>query len=83
MIDPDGQSNEPTADIMRPLLAHMHPIKRSGEASDIANMACFLASDESSFVTGQHMRIDGGLMDMRAGERGAGPTSAATSSDEG
>ena len=83
MIDPDGQSNEPTADIMRPLLAHMHPIKRSGEASDIANMACFLASDESSFVTGQHMRIDGGLMDMRAGERGAGPTSAAASSDEG
>jgi NAD(P)-dependent dehydrogenase (short-subunit alcohol dehydrogenase family) len=70
MVDPEGQSNESTADIMRPLLAAMHPIKRSGEPEDIANMALFLASDESSFVTGQHMRIDGGITDMRAGARG-------------
>jgi NAD(P)-dependent dehydrogenase (short-subunit alcohol dehydrogenase family) len=70
MIDPEGQSNESTADIMRPLLAAMHPIKRSGEPEDIANMALFLASDESSFVTGQHMRIDGGITDLRAGARG-------------
>ncbi len=72
MIDPEGQNNESTADVMRPLLAGMHPIKRSGEPEDIANMALFLASDESSFITGQHMRVDGGLTDMRAGDRGAG-----------
>ncbi len=65
MIDPEGKINEPTEDIMRPLLAQMHPIQRSGEPDDIANMALFLASDESTFVTGQHMRVDGGLTDLR------------------
>jgi NAD(P)-dependent dehydrogenase (short-subunit alcohol dehydrogenase family) len=50
---------------MRPLLANMHPIKRSGEPADIANMALFLASDESTFVTGQHMLVDGGLTVIR------------------
>lgn len=65
MVDPENKLNEPTADVMRPLLANMHPIKRSGEAMDIANMALFLASDESTFVTGQHIAVDGGLTTMR------------------
>jgi hypothetical protein len=29
---------------------------------DIANMALFLASDESTFVTGQAISVDGGIM---------------------
>lgn len=66
MIDPEGQSNEEIADIMRPMLANMHPIKRSGEPDDIANMALFLASDESTFVTGQHMLVDAGLTMLRS-----------------
>tara|TARA_R110002072_G_scaffold1369_6_gene11244 strand:- start:990 stop:1802 length:813 start_codon:yes stop_codon:yes gene_type:complete len=65
MIDPENKLNEATADVMRPMLANLHPIKRSGEALDIANMALFLGSDESSFVTGQHMIVDGGLTSMR------------------
>ncbi len=65
MVDPENQLNESTADIMRPMLANMHPIKRSGEPLDIANMALFLASDESTFVTGQHMLVDAGLTAMR------------------
>lgn len=65
MVDPENKLNEPTADVMRPLLANMHPIKRSGEPADIANMALFLASDESTFVTGQHMLVDGGLTVIR------------------
>lgn len=65
MIDPEGKLNEATADLMRPALANLHPIKRSGEALDIANMALFLASDESSFVTGQHMIVDAGLTACR------------------
>ncbi len=36
------------------------PIKRLGETSDIGGMALFLASDESSWITGQTMVIDGG-----------------------
>ncbi|MFT7245611.1 MAG: NAD(P)-dependent dehydrogenase (short-subunit alcohol dehydrogenase family) [Candidatus Azotimanducaceae bacterium] len=65
MIDPESKLNEATADVMRPLLANLHPIKRSGEPLDIANMALFLGSDESSFITGQHLVVDAGLTSMR------------------
>lgn len=36
------------------------PLKRWGEASDVANLALWLASDESSFVHGDLIRLDGG-----------------------
>ncbi|MBE6494643.1 MAG: SDR family oxidoreductase [Methanosphaera stadtmanae] len=37
------------------------PMKRIGKGEDIANMAVFLASDESTFVDGQIIRVDGGV----------------------
>lgn len=37
------------------------PLKRFGEPEDVAKVVCFLASDESSYVTGQVIKIDGGL----------------------
>ena len=37
------------------------PLKRAGTPEDVANLALFLASDESSFITGQTIVIDGGL----------------------
>lgn len=49
------------AETVRPHLAKIQPIPRAGEPADIANMACFLASAEASFVTGQAMVVDGGL----------------------
>lgn len=36
--------------------------KRAAEPQDIANVALFLASDLSSFVTGQTLRVDGGMI---------------------
>ena len=38
-----------------------HPVRRFGRPEDIANMALWLASDESGFATGQFFTIDGGL----------------------
>jgi NAD(P)-dependent dehydrogenase (short-subunit alcohol dehydrogenase family) len=37
------------------------PIDRAGKGVDIGNMALFLASDESTFITGQRFVVDGGL----------------------
>jgi len=41
-------------------LAARHPMRRLGTVDDIANMAVFLASDESSWVTGGVFVVDGG-----------------------
>jgi 3-oxoacyl-[acyl-carrier protein] reductase len=37
------------------------PLKRFGEAADIANMTAFLASEESGYITGQVFTVDGGM----------------------
>jgi NAD(P)-dependent dehydrogenase (short-subunit alcohol dehydrogenase family) len=45
---------------LREMLLALHPIGRLGQPSDIANGVSFLLSDESSFVTGSELVIDGG-----------------------
>ena len=37
------------------------PLKKMGDAEDVADAALFLASDMSKFITGQVIRVDGGL----------------------
>ena len=36
-------------------------LKRSGRPIDIANAVMFLASEKSSYITGQTIRVDGGM----------------------
>ena len=43
------------------VMPFMQPITRAGMPEDIANAACFLAGDESSFITGHALVVDGGL----------------------
>ena len=48
-------------DVTDKVLAQLQPIARAGRPEDVAGMALYLASDESSFVTGTAMVVDGGL----------------------
>lgn len=45
--------------------AQRHPLKRVGNAEDIANMAAFLLSSNTSWVTGQILHVDGGMSALR------------------
>lgn len=38
------------------------PLKRMGQAQDVANVVKFLASEESSYITGQVIHVDGGML---------------------
>jgi NAD(P)-dependent dehydrogenase (short-subunit alcohol dehydrogenase family) len=42
-------------------IGQLNPLKRHGVPEEIAAMALFLASDEASYVNGQHIAVDGGL----------------------
>ena len=48
-------------------LSKWYPLGRVGEPEDIARAALFLASDEASWITGQILAVDGGLMAGRFG----------------
>jgi NAD(P)-dependent dehydrogenase (short-subunit alcohol dehydrogenase family) len=43
----------------------VYPLQRVGELEEIAALALFLASDESSFITGVTVPVDGGLTAVR------------------
>lgn len=50
----------------REISAKRHPTGRIGAAEDISSAALFLLSEESSWITGQVLHIDGGLSSLRA-----------------
>jgi NAD(P)-dependent dehydrogenase (short-subunit alcohol dehydrogenase family) len=43
-------------------LTRWYPLRRVGEAEDVASTALFLASDEASWITGTVVTVDGGLL---------------------
>ncbi len=48
-----------TSEIIDQALAQI-PLKRMGDVKDIANAALFLASNQSDYITGQTLVVDGG-----------------------
>jgi len=42
-----------------------HPLKRIGNPTEIAELVYFLLSDSSSFITGQIIKVDGGISSIR------------------
>lgn len=53
----DGMNEDALADIKKGMALH-----RLGKAEEIADVICFLASDSSSFITGETVKVDGGGM---------------------
>ncbi|MEQ9064478.1 MAG: SDR family oxidoreductase [Vicingaceae bacterium] len=45
--------------------AQRHPLKKIGQATDIAEMASFLLSDKAAWITGQVMHVDGGMSKIK------------------
>ncbi len=41
-------------------LGKLHPMSRLGNGEDLANLATFLISDKSTWITGQNFQVDGG-----------------------
>src|SRR4051794_8423327 len=48
-------------------IAEVIPLKRMGEANEVAELVAFLCSDRASYITGQTIVIDGGLSLPQAG----------------
>ena len=47
--------------IIAGMSAQAQPVARGGQPEDIANAVAYLASEDSAFMTGTHMLVDGGL----------------------
>ena len=54
--------DSPDPEKVRQTLVRQVPLRRIGKPDDVANMIVYLASDESTFVTGTEMVIDGGVI---------------------
>jgi 3(or 17)beta-hydroxysteroid dehydrogenase len=54
--------DSPDPEKARQTLVRQVPLRRIGKPEDVANMIVYLASDESTFVTGTEMVIDGGVI---------------------
>jgi NAD(P)-dependent dehydrogenase (short-subunit alcohol dehydrogenase family) len=51
-------------DVVRKNFVKAVPLGRWGTADEIAEVACFLVSDRASYVTGQVIRVDGGMTNL-------------------
>lgn len=64
-IAPGYIKTEMTAVLSEEVLNHilsMIPLKKPGNPEDVANLVSFLAGEESGYITGQVMNVDGGMV---------------------
>lgn len=58
----ETQMTDVLKDSVKEEISKSIPLKRMGKTEDIANLVNFLASDESSYITGQVINVDGGML---------------------
>lgn len=58
----DTDMTRSLSDDQREVLLNDIPLKRLGQAEDIAEAVCFLASDAASYITGQTIHVNGGML---------------------
>ena len=59
------EAAEKKVDVVKTIFEHSQPLRRSGLPEDVAQAALWLASDDSSFVNGHALVVDGGLIGGR------------------
>jgi len=64
ILDGMTKSTGHPKDVIMEKLARQIPLKRVGEPDDVANAVLYLASDESRFMTGAEVKLDGGISAM-------------------
>jgi NAD(P)-dependent dehydrogenase (short-subunit alcohol dehydrogenase family) len=62
MFGLDSSVAESSAEKVKTVFANLQPIPRSGLPDDVAYAALFLGSDEASFINGEDIVVDGGLI---------------------
>jgi NAD(P)-dependent dehydrogenase (short-subunit alcohol dehydrogenase family) len=64
ILDGTARNHNLDKGVLMDKLARQIPLKFVGEPNDIANAVVYLASDESRFMTGAEMKLDGGISAM-------------------
>ncbi len=64
ILDGTARAHNLDKDVLMDKLARQIPLKFVGEPNDIANAVLYLASDESRFMTGAELKLDGGISAM-------------------
>jgi meso-butanediol dehydrogenase / (S,S)-butanediol dehydrogenase / diacetyl reductase len=60
--DPQFDHDKMTADDVKALIDRTVPLRRQGEPEEMAAAVAFLASEDASYITGQALVVDGGLL---------------------
>lgn len=60
-IAPGFIDTEMTNDLSKDKLLEVIPMKRTGQPNDVAELVLFLASEKSDYITGEVIRVDGGM----------------------